>query len=306
VVDPTNQFITYTPGPGFTTDSFQYKVSDGNGGFDVAFVNVGPVGGGGSGNEPPMASDDFVYDVVGPVDIEVLLNDSDFEIDPLQVIHVSTPNSGTAQIGANGQYVTYTPDAGFTGDSFQYTITDGQGNSASAKVWLYAPPGTPPGGGGELGGGGGFGGSFPPSGDPDVRTDVTAFDIAQAMTVDTSILQRGVRHAPPTGRPVAVATANLTWYPLDGYDYGVLTSGDAALINDPGVFSTNALGGNQVRGDTDYDVTTLRVDFVVSSAWTVWSFDLSSCPRNGQSTSVPVQRRLPRRTRSIDLDDDGQ
>jgi VCBS repeat-containing protein len=274
-IDPTGQYITYTPYSGFTGDSFQYQISDGNGGFDVATVNVTITGGGGGGggNQPPWAEDDFEYEVIGTTTIYALANDYDPDGDPLSIIHVGAPSNGSAQIGANGQSIIYTPGANFTGDSFQYTISDGQGNSATATVWLYAPPSGPGGGGGF--GGGGFGGSFPPSGQPDVRTDVTAFDLAQAMTVDTSILM-GAEFvtAPPSGRPVAVASANLTWFPLHGYDYAVLTSGDAALINDPGVFATNALGGMPVRGDSDYDVTILRVDFYVYPGLDCLSFDL--------------------------------
>lgn len=141
VIDPTGQFITYTPYPGFAGDSFQYQVSDGNGGFDVATVNVlwDPP------NEPPYAEDDYEYEISGPRDIYVLMNDYDPESDPLEVINVTLPSFGTAQISPTGDYVTYTPTASpAQDDSFQYTVSDGQGNTATAMVWIYAYVNQPP------------------------------------------------------------------------------------------------------------------------------------------------------------------
>jgi len=64
--------------------------------------------------------------------IDVLANDADPDGDPLTVTSVSQPASGT--VVNNGDFVTYTPAAGFQGeDSFTYSVSDGT-ETASATV----------------------------------------------------------------------------------------------------------------------------------------------------------------------------
>ena len=62
--------------------------------------------------------------------------DSDPDGNPIQVSSNTVPGNGTLASGvaANGNF-TYTPNTGYTGpDSFDYTISDGQGGSATATV----------------------------------------------------------------------------------------------------------------------------------------------------------------------------
>ena len=62
-------------------------------------------------------------------------NDSDLDGDPLTVTAVGNPTHGTAVI--EGGNVRYTPDANYNGgDSFTYTISDGNGGTDSASVAL--------------------------------------------------------------------------------------------------------------------------------------------------------------------------
>ena len=63
------------------------------------------------------------------VEVRVLANDTDAdEGDELSVASVTDPAHGTAVAAADGT-VTYTPDAGYTGDdSFDYVVTDGTGD----------------------------------------------------------------------------------------------------------------------------------------------------------------------------------
>ena len=70
---------------------------------------------------------------------------------------------------------------------------------------------------------------------------------------------------PPTGNPTAVADTPLTGFPLTGGSYGVLTTGDATLADDPnsGTSSGASDGGLAVRGNSDRDVTILKVDLRV-------------------------------------------
>ena len=87
----------------------------------------------------PVANADaatFDEDTAGP--INVLANDSDPNGDQLTITAITAPQHGTARIsssnlGTTGVY--YTPIANYNGlDSFNYTISDGQGGTATATV----------------------------------------------------------------------------------------------------------------------------------------------------------------------------
>lgn len=85
-------------------------------------------------NRPPVALDDTATAQRdgGEAFIDVLANDVDPDGDPLTVVSVDQPASGTVM--NSGDFVTYTPAEGFQGeDAFTYTISDGT-ESASATV----------------------------------------------------------------------------------------------------------------------------------------------------------------------------
>ncbi|HEY7732053.1 MAG TPA: cadherin-like domain-containing protein, partial [Gaiellaceae bacterium] len=130
----TASACTYTPDPNFNgPDSFTYRIADPIGNTDTATVTVDvtPV------NDDPSATDDTATVDQGSVDndVDVLANDSDLDGDALQVTAVSDPANGSAQIGAGGGSVLYTPDPPFSGaDSFTYTVSDGDGGTATATV----------------------------------------------------------------------------------------------------------------------------------------------------------------------------
>lgn len=86
-------------------------------------------------NCAPVAVDDTATTVNGfPVTIPVLANDSDPDGDTLTVTSVTDPPNGTAVNNGDGT-VTYTPDCGFFGiDTFNYTISDGQGGTDTGMV----------------------------------------------------------------------------------------------------------------------------------------------------------------------------
>jgi hypothetical protein len=70
------------------------------------------------------------------VDIDVLVNDTDVDGGVLTVTTASLPARGTASISGGGT-IRYIPSPGYFGtDAFTYTITDGQGGSASATVTI--------------------------------------------------------------------------------------------------------------------------------------------------------------------------
>ena len=114
-----------------TTDSFNYTVSDGNGGSDSATVTVTVRG----VNDNPDALDDAASTNAGsPVVIDVLSNDTDPEDDTLTVTSVGLAANGVVGVNADNT-VTYTPNSGFTGtDNFTYSIDDGNGGSDTANV----------------------------------------------------------------------------------------------------------------------------------------------------------------------------
>ena len=126
--------VSYTPNANFFgNDSFTYTISDGNGGSDTATVNVSV----GNVNDAPDAADDSatVSEDSGANAIDVRGNDS-FAPDAdetLSVTAVTQGANGSVTFTATG--VSYTPNANyFGGDSFTYTISDGNGGSDSATV----------------------------------------------------------------------------------------------------------------------------------------------------------------------------
>jgi VCBS repeat-containing protein len=65
----------------------------------------------------------------------VLANDTDPDGDPLTAVLYSAPAGGSLSLNADGSF-TYTPNAGTTSDSFQYTASDGTAVSDPATVTI--------------------------------------------------------------------------------------------------------------------------------------------------------------------------
>ncbi|MGH9921324.1 MAG: tandem-95 repeat protein, partial [Nitrososphaerales archaeon] len=130
-----NGTITYTPTGDYNgPDSFDYTISDDNGGFDTATVNVivEPM------NDAPVANDDAVStdeDTILEIpEATLLANDTDADGDTLTVSSfdaVSTAG-GTIVLGSS---LDYTPPSNFNGvDTFTYTASDGNGGFDTATV----------------------------------------------------------------------------------------------------------------------------------------------------------------------------
>src|SRR5207247_391202 len=124
---------TYQPNAGYSgRDSFQFKAHDGQVDSTSAAtvsITVNHV------NHAPVANDDSASTPQNTaVTVSVLANDTDPDNDLLTVTGVSPPAQGTAVVNG-GTTVTYTPASGYSGpDSFTYTISDGNGGTASASV----------------------------------------------------------------------------------------------------------------------------------------------------------------------------
>ncbi|MBW1880159.1 MAG: tandem-95 repeat protein, partial [Deltaproteobacteria bacterium] len=134
VLVAANGTITYTPNDDFNgDDAFLYEVIDGQGGSDVAIVEVtvDPV------NDAPVAADDGARtDEERTIAIAVLANDTDVDGDSLTVTIVANPGDGLATVNTD-QTVSYTPNAQFNGtDTFTYTANDGTTDSADATVTI--------------------------------------------------------------------------------------------------------------------------------------------------------------------------
>jgi hypothetical protein len=128
---PNGGNVTYTPNPDFAgQDTISYTISDGNGGTAGAVVTVTVT----NENDPPVAVDDTatVEEDSQNNPINVTANDTDADNDTLTVSSASA-NNGTAT--PSGGTVVYTPNEDYFGpDTISYTISDGNGGSASASV----------------------------------------------------------------------------------------------------------------------------------------------------------------------------
>ncbi|MFY9141882.1 tandem-95 repeat protein [Sulfuricurvum sp.] len=70
----------------------------------------------------------------------ILANDTDAEGDALSIISVSNPNGGTVTLDSNGNVV-FTPTPNYNGAAFfDYTISDNNGGSDTARVYLTVLP----------------------------------------------------------------------------------------------------------------------------------------------------------------------
>ncbi|WP_439477876.1 tandem-95 repeat protein [Brevundimonas sp.] len=145
----TDGTLTYTPALNASgARSFSYTISDGDGGSASSTVNltVTPV------NDAPVANPDSVtVNEDASVNFDVRSNDTDIDGGSRTVTHIN----GTA-IAAGGQVIlsdggrvvlnsngtlTYTPAANVNGArTFDYTISDGQGGSATSSVNLTINP----------------------------------------------------------------------------------------------------------------------------------------------------------------------
>ncbi len=137
------------------SDTFTYTVTDSDGASASATISmtISP------GQNAPIANADSARTPQEqPVSLDPRLNDYDPDGDSLVISGRTNGAKGTVVINA-GTSLTYTPLTGQTGpDSFTYTITDSDGQTATANIAVIidavgnpAPPGG--GGGGTLPGG---------------------------------------------------------------------------------------------------------------------------------------------------------
>jgi hypothetical protein len=123
------------PGEDYETEPNRYELTvrarDPHGAEALAPVVVEVV----NVNEAPVAAADEAATLEDePVVIDVLSNDTDVDGDALRVESVTAPSHGTARVAAGGGVV-YAPEADWHGtDRFSYTVSDGNGGTATAEV----------------------------------------------------------------------------------------------------------------------------------------------------------------------------
>ncbi|MFT5523747.1 MAG: hypothetical protein ACI9HK_001695 [Pirellulaceae bacterium] len=134
VVNNNNGTLTFTANNDSLRgdETFSYTVTDGAGGTATAAVTVTV-----TGNVAPIANDDSgLAQETNPVIVDVTANDTDGDGDTLVVTAVAQGTNGSV-VNNNDGTVTYTANAGFVGtDNFTYTVSDGNGETASANVAL--------------------------------------------------------------------------------------------------------------------------------------------------------------------------
>ncbi|WP_305824795.1 tandem-95 repeat protein [Massilia brevitalea] len=127
----------YTPALDFNgSDSFTYRVSDGQGGNNVytVAITVNPV------NDAPLAANDAFVTAEDQAHSGNLPVATDFDRDPVGYAVAQGPQHGSVSIAPDGRY-TYTPAANYNGaDRFTYTVSDGQGGSNTYAVEITVTP----------------------------------------------------------------------------------------------------------------------------------------------------------------------
>jgi hypothetical protein len=123
--------ITYTPDMDFHgTDTFTYTIRADNNWEATGDVTVTVR----SINDAPFAYDDSTVTGNRAVTIPVLDNDWDLDGDPVRILEVDAPSSGTATANPDGS-VRYTPAGAWENDlRFEYTISDTGGLTATAEI----------------------------------------------------------------------------------------------------------------------------------------------------------------------------
>ena len=109
-----------------------------------------------------------------------------------------------------------------------------------------------------------------------VTPTATALTIAQAIA-SSSVTVSGASFVtkPPDGQPNGVGDSSpaLTGFPVDGGSYGILTTGDIASVEKPGTLADTSDGGANVKGNSDYDVSILKIDLAIPQGVNCLSFN---------------------------------
>ncbi|WP_175402842.1 Ig-like domain-containing protein [Mangrovivirga cuniculi] len=135
--------FTYTPNPGFSgIESFEYAISDGNGGIDFGLIAILVIP---DQNRDPIGIPDvFTTPENTPLTVSApghLANDFDRDGDQIEWISYTLPSNGLMSNTTSDGGFTYTPNPGFSGiESFEIAITDGNGGIAFTTLTIFVIP----------------------------------------------------------------------------------------------------------------------------------------------------------------------
>lgn len=134
-----NGTVRYNPPAGFVgVDSFWYAMKDAHGRTNAAKVtiNVEEAPATGQNNEPDAVEDGLSALInAAEMTLDITANDTDPDGDTLTVIDVQSARFGSVRLTAGG-IVRYTPPSTPRSDAFEYTISDGNGGTASAVATI--------------------------------------------------------------------------------------------------------------------------------------------------------------------------
>ncbi|MEZ4363236.1 MAG: Ig-like domain-containing protein [Kofleriaceae bacterium] len=125
--------VGYTPAADYHgPDAFTYTLTDADGETSTAAVAIDVV----SVDDVPVANDDAAtVSEDGEVSIAVLANDTGLGDPPVAITATSAPFHGEVVVA--GDQLRYTPQPNYHGpELFTYTVTDGDGQSATAQVTI--------------------------------------------------------------------------------------------------------------------------------------------------------------------------
>ena len=110
---------------------------------------------------------------------------------------------------------------------------------------------------------------------PVTNDNAGAANLAAAIAADPAVITGASFDTVTGGTPHAVADEPLSSFPTNGGTFAILTSGNAAFADDPNAAPNTSQnnGGVAVRGDTDRDVTVLKIDLDVPATANCLTFD---------------------------------
>jgi len=100
-----------------------------------------------------------------------------------------------------------------------------------------------------------------------------ALAIAQAIAAPSTTVTGASFLAVAPGTPDGTSTTPTGEFPTQGSSFGILTTGNVNSVPDTSAFASTDLGGGNVRGNTDFDVTVLKVDLAAQPGANCLTFD---------------------------------